>query len=64
MNIAKINPDRLPETGTLTDWSHALRCSYVTIHKYHKLGVLKGRRQVDRSILVDKAEILKWLRIR
>ena len=62
--IALINPDDLPEAATLMDWSRVLRASYATIHKYQKLGVLKGRRQFDRSIIVDRSEILRWLRIK
>ena len=64
MKIANIKVDNLPEAATLADWSRALQCSYVTIHRYYKLGAFKGRRQVDRSIIVQKADILKWLRIK
>ena len=64
MNIADINLDALPQRATLMDWSRHLRASYQTLQKYHKLGAFKGKRQMDRSIIVEKAEILKWLGIK
>jgi predicted site-specific integrase-resolvase len=58
-----MNPDKFPNAATLMDWSRILKVSYATICKYQKLGVLKGKRQVDRSIIVPKTEIMKWLGI-
>ena len=52
-----------PKAATLQNWSRILCVSYNTIHKYHKLGAFKGQLQVDRSIIVPKTEIMKWLRL-
>jgi hypothetical protein len=64
MNIANIDPDSMRKAATLMDWSRYLKASYQTIQKYYKLGAFKGKRQMDRSIIVEKSEIIRWLGIK
>jgi predicted site-specific integrase-resolvase len=61
MDIANRKPETWPKAATLQKWSRILDVSYSTIHKYHKLGAFEGKRQVDRSIIVPKKDIIKWL---
>ena len=63
MDIANLNPETFPKAATLQKWSRILDVSYSTIHKYYKRGILRGERKVDRSIIVPKSEIIRWLGI-